>query len=219
MNIEAAGQPTAQQLAAMSTYCDLMDEVWARMQWIDYAVNGRTGMFPQIVLETCHLQMRMIVELVALGCLVAHGDIEETKGRLRRTWSADEILNGLERLHPDFFPIPLQEAPLGSSGQRQFLPVREQCMTKAELLDLYRRQCGNSLHRGSLKNLLGPRRPVRKGYPEVIEPTQKILNLLAFHQLYLADGNSLMLCHLVDPVDQRAKVSFAQAVGPWSNPP
>jgi len=219
MPVQSAREPTEQQLKAMGTYCSLMDELRARLQWIEYAANGRTGMDRQLVLEFGLLQLRMIVELIALGCLVAHGDIAESKGALSRKAGADEILNKLEQLHPDFYPVASVEAGRGEQGERRFKGRDPDYMTKPQLLQLYRRDCGNGLHRGSLKNLLGGRQPARKGYPELMQPAQRIANLLAFHQISLIDGDSLLLCHLVDPVEQKAKVSFATAFGSWQPPP
>jgi len=217
---EIGRQPTARQLAAMRTYSELMDELRVRLEWIEYAGNGRTGMDRRLVLEFGLLQLRMIVEVFALACLVAHGDIAEAQGhKLRGSWSADEILNRLERLHPDFYPQAMQEGSRGSAGERSFKEREPDYMTKAGLIELYRKECGNGLHRGSLKNLLSPRQPVRKGYPELFGPAQRIANLLAFHRLSLIDGDSLLLCHLADPVEGKAKVSFAVAAGPWHRPP
>jgi hypothetical protein len=45
----------------------------------------------------------MICELIAMGCLVAHGDLDHAT-KLRREWAADRIMEELEKLHPHFFP-------------------------------------------------------------------------------------------------------------------
>jgi hypothetical protein len=50
---------------------------------IDAAINGRTGLPAPIVREYSYLQLRVLSELIALGCLTAHGDIRDTQ-MLRR---------------------------------------------------------------------------------------------------------------------------------------
>jgi|SRR5882724_2304781 len=56
--------------------------------------------------EFCYLQLRMLCELIAVGCLVVHGDVEGTKG-LCKVWAADKVMKRLEKLHPDFYPHPM----------------------------------------------------------------------------------------------------------------
>jgi hypothetical protein len=97
--------PTPQQLAAMRLYQGLMEEVKTRFAAIEHAVNNRTGLGPRFVYEFGYLQLRYLCELVALGCLVAHGDITETN-KLRKEYSATRIMQSLSALHPDFYPVP-----------------------------------------------------------------------------------------------------------------
>jgi hypothetical protein len=63
-----------------------------------------------ITLEFCFLQFRMICEGIALGCLLAHGDMPGTQAsRLQREFSAERIMRLLQTLHPKFYPAPVVE--------------------------------------------------------------------------------------------------------------
>src|SRR6266850_2561007 len=96
---------TGAQIEAMKLYVAILEETKVRIDCINTALNGRTTLPERSAVEFCYLQLRMLCELIAVGCLVVHGDIEGTKG-LRKAWAADEIMKRLEKLHPDFYPHP-----------------------------------------------------------------------------------------------------------------
>src|SRR5258705_11952667 len=98
---------TKDQRHAMDRYSGMMEEMKLRIVAAEFAISGLMKFHPVIVREFSYLQLRMVCELIALGCLMAHGDIPATK-TLRRAWSAEEIFNKLERLHPDFYPPPVE---------------------------------------------------------------------------------------------------------------
>jgi hypothetical protein len=189
-----------------------MTEAKIRTQWIEYAAQGRTGMDGQMVREFGHLQLRMICELVALGCLVAHGDIEATKtSRFRSSFSADEILKGLEGLNPAFFPSPWVEVPTGPGLHHFEGRSAADYTTKDELLTLYGRTCGTILHKGSLKNLMKPQPPVQKNFPELMVPAQRLMNLLSVHRISLDENATQFMCWLTyAPNGGRVHVAIAE---------
>jgi hypothetical protein len=99
---------TNKQFEAAALYCAIMEEIKLRHGCV-IALMERDAPIEHIFRrEFCFLQFRMICELIALGCLVAHGDIKATQTRemVRSLWSAKDIIEKLERLHPDFFPTP-----------------------------------------------------------------------------------------------------------------
>jgi hypothetical protein len=57
--------------------------------------------------EFCVLEIRMVCELIALACVVAHGDDIADSNKLEKEWQAGRIVSALERLHPGFFPVPV----------------------------------------------------------------------------------------------------------------
>jgi hypothetical protein len=117
----------------LELYCELMEEVKRRR---DIVVATRSNQFtlPKLAaFELCYLQLRLICELIALGCLAAHGDIPVTKGKLRSAYAPGAIFSELERLHPEFFPAPGEQI-LDTQGQIIGLrPVKNGALTKDEL--------------------------------------------------------------------------------------
>jgi hypothetical protein len=202
--------PTNLDDAALALYAKLMTEIKTRLSWLQFAVEGKTGLSSDMIREFGHLQLRMTSELVALGCLVAHGDIRETaSAKLRSAYSAAEIMNSLERLHSDFYPKPIRLVP-SAPGSHHFERIDSGFMTKAELLRLYGK-LGDHLHRGNLKRLLKPNAPIQKSFPELLRPAQQILNLLESHHISLIGGRTQFVCRLRYGSAERVHIFIGEA--------
>jgi hypothetical protein len=201
--------PTKSQTQAMILYAGIMEEVKVRLGWIEDAVNGRNGLGGQLVREVCFLQFRLICELVSLGCLVAHGDVTSNT-KLVNEFAADKICTELEKLHPDFYPKPheqIRHAP----GRFHLADVTEPFLTRADLKALYVKT-GGILHKGKLKGLLQTKSPVLKDFNDIREWRNKIVRLLSIHRLPLSDGDSHILCVMVDNATKNVDVKFATKV-------
>lgn len=59
-------------------YANLMGEAKFRLACIELAIGGKTQLPAPAVREFCYLQLRLLCELISLGCLVAHGDISSS---------------------------------------------------------------------------------------------------------------------------------------------
>src|SRR6202051_4989254 len=99
--------PTQNDLDAARVYASVMEEAKFRALSIHTLTCSQIPLSVSLLREFCFLELRMLCELIALGCLVAHGDIEETKASsFQKAYKADDILKRLETLHPNFYPIP-----------------------------------------------------------------------------------------------------------------
>jgi hypothetical protein len=201
---------TKDQKALITLYANLMDEVKVRIDCIDRAVKGQTGFPGPIVREFCYTQLRLLCELIALSCLVAHGDIPATYAkRLRKEWSADAIIDGLTKLRPHFYPIPMRQAGRGPiSGKVQFRNVEAinpMPFPKETILELYG-TCHQHLHRGNVRKLLKSTTPIElyTNFPEIIAWAQKISDHLSFHVIAISE-EKLIFCMLRN-VDNDNKV-------------
>jgi hypothetical protein len=154
-----------------------------------------------IVRECCLLQLRMLCELIALGCLVAHGDIAETHSkRLRKEYSADAIMSEMTKLHAKFFPVPVQQ--------------QIDAATRTDLCTLYAR-CGDGLHKGNAKKILDPMDP-KPDNSDLGIWTKKIHGLLSMHMTYLIGDDSYMIGSLRRAQSGKAGVAFAAKEAPSS---
>src|SRR5436309_1108319 len=94
--------PVKDQTHILANYSGLMEEIKTRLSVVRRIVfDGSRGGFAfesYILGELCHLQLRMICETIALGCLLVHGDIAATRAglcrkRMRRIGSLTGLRN------------------------------------------------------------------------------------------------------------------------------
>lgn len=205
--------PTQGQLEAQNLYASLMEEIKIRIAAIDAGTGGQLkALPPAIIREHCYLQLRMICELIALGCIAAHGDLNQTK-KLRKEWAADKIMDELGILHPDFFPQPVsaQSAPVGEISAHH-LSSETKGLTKDGLIALYH-ECGDILHKGTVKKLLKPKMPVKIHFPDITAKAQLVVDLLSNHLIATLGGELVFLCSMNSIHDQgRAQVAIAEKV-------
>jgi hypothetical protein len=184
--------PTKREQDALNLYATLMEEAKMRLEAIESAVRDRTGLSGPIVQELCYLQLRMLCELVALACLVAHGDVVAAHARsLQKTYEPHKILAQLDALHPDFYPQAVRQTVIGRA--HHFEPTHTG-ITKTELLRLHAKS-GDFLHRGKLKNIVFPVR-LKRHFPEVMKHAHKIHDLLKTHTVALHGGKKTFVCLL-----------------------
>ena len=199
--------PTQKQKHAVDLYASLMEEAKARLDSITYTLNGDTGLPEIFADEFCTLQLRMLCEVIALGCLVAHGDIQETHTRrLSQVYAADKICERLEALHPDFYPRPVRQVEPDPPRNFGIEDITTGYLTKPELIELVTKKCGPGLHRGTTKDLglksLDPE--------EIYAYTIKIRTLLDIHWFTLTTGEPHYLCSMNGGIGGTVGVEFLQ---------
>ena len=177
--------------AVIGAYCGIMEIIKERTEVVHECLRNPPNLNPQALYELSFLEFRMICELIALGCLVAHGDIKETKTKKlqSQTYNAHEIVRTLDHLHPDFYPRPNLETIAGNKVMLVKRTSNEDYLTKEDLKKLYA-ICGETLHIGSLKKLLSPDTRI-KTQDDVVKWLAKITNLLNHHKMQLVSTTML----------------------------
>ena len=213
-----AGASVAGQTPKLSLYADIMFELRRRVEWVGHVVAGQTNLDPHLGQEFCLLQLRFACELLALGCLVAHGDIAETQSkRFSDEWSATNLLNGLERLNAAFFPIPVQQTPTAHEVRGKvvdgwhFQEVSEPYLKKSDVVRLYGR-LGEALHRGSANRLSTSRARYQGRSDAIVNDTNSLIRLLSLHRMQLVTGDQFV-CMLKNENDE-VSTFLASPVGP-----
>jgi len=87
-------------------YANLMDEVRIRIHALRDVLLNKDAWTPRILQEFSYLQLRMLCEQIALGCLIAHADIKN-KSTLK-DWNVPRIIKGIETLNPSFYPLGIR---------------------------------------------------------------------------------------------------------------
>jgi hypothetical protein len=203
--------PTKQQNEAIAAYGRLLEEAVIRLKTTEGLIDGRFGVPQSLVAELGYLQLRMLCEVVALCCLIAHGDIEATRTtKLQKEYSADSILKKLEHLHPNFYPHPvnISPTPIGHHLDR----IADGFLTKNELLSLYH-ECGARLHRGSLAKFRSSAPRVHEvDLTKLREWLLKFVVLLRSHHVASHNNLAHFICFLShEQVDGKPLVVLAQS--------
>lgn len=184
-----------------------MEELKRRRNVVADVLASKFALPQGIAVELCYLQLRMICELIALGCLAAHGDIPATRsGKMRKAYAPDAILNGLQKLHPQFYPEPGKQTISASGQPTEVVPIKSGYLTKHDLLSLWAR-CGDRLHRGSMKNV---DRPFVVDFNEIVEWDRKILTLLGHHQIQLQNPKHMLWIIMQAQSDGRVHVALME---------
>lgn len=187
------------KLKQITLYRDLMEEIKIRFDCLNHASNGRTGLPTPIVREFMYQQLRFLCEVIALGCLVAHGDLAVVQShKMGKTYSADEILKKMSELRPHFYPYAIKHTIInsGAPGTPKHFSIEERPnpLPKEELMAIYVRS-HKHLHRGNLKRLLaakGTPLDLTLNAPEIIAQAQKMSDLLSHHAIAINECEVIM---------------------------
>ena len=175
--------------AVLNTYSALMSDIKERHRLLTRLLVNPGNLPGWAVVELSQLQVRMICEVFAIACLVAHGDVEGTRtGRLVKAYQADLIINALENLHPWFYPRPSKQvAKVTGPAKFDLVPITDQFLTKEELINAYRSSY-DFLHAGTLKKLVLDQKPRTLVDPKpTAEWARKLVTLLNHHHISLID--------------------------------
>ena len=174
----------------MTTYRNLMQEIKFRSEAIDDILTDRLKPVRlRIAEEYCYLQLRLICEVLAIACLIVHGNLKP-KPKLFETYKADWIMSELGKLHPKFFPRPL-EVSARPDRAFNFVDLTSDFLTKGELEKLWSRHAGSVLHRGSAKSVL-EEKPSRPDFQKIVQWREKLRALLSTHIIATPDEEWLL---------------------------
>jgi len=97
----------------IENYCDLMEEIKRRIEVIDVLRSADFQSLPRIAkVESIALQFRKILELIAMGSLVANREaLASASNSFASEWNAKRILAAIHKVNPDFYPRAVLEKP------------------------------------------------------------------------------------------------------------
>jgi hypothetical protein len=199
---------------ATAVYRGLLLEIKYRVEAIDATLVGQVPLRGRIAEELCFLQLRMICELIAIGCLVLHGDLSSRHADLLKSYKADWIFNSLARLHPKFFPIALEHED-SQTNPPSWIHKKDGFLTREEMVVLYNREAGNHLHRGSARNILKSERPLR--LTEIRGWRDKIVGLLNRH-IVLSPDEKRICYFIMNDGEDRVGSNLFEAINIQAKP-
>ena len=142
-------------------------------------------------IEFCILQIRKILEIIALGSLVANEELYRYHfDNIEKMWNGRLILKDIERVNPQFYPRPII---IDTSQEiHNFVNRTDGFLTREEYVDVYDK-CGKLLHSESPFSSDKDSEALYKLYETYIPAwCQKIIGLLNTHLIYIADGKTML---------------------------
>jgi len=165
-----------------------MEEVKRRTLVISRLLNKElTTGYRMTDIETIYLQLRKVLELIALGSLVANVDeYSRQEKKFAQHWHAARILDDLQAVNPNFYPVPgVQVKDETTEKVKSVDSLKKPFLTKADFVTLYE-MCGAILH---AENPYGQSRDVA-GYDQQVSTwLDKTVALLNHHQIQLLDSD------------------------------
>ena len=160
-------------------YCGLMEEVKSKVESINQLMEV-PGLTIRSRVESISLQLRMLLELIVFSSLVTNKDIwQRSQKELRSSQDISKKVRELKRLHPDFYPRPVD---LGASEPSQELSDQtDGYLSEDKLVEVYGR-LGNILH---AENPMGNEIDYRFFIDAVPGWVSEVMNLLECHKVYL----------------------------------
>ena len=143
--------PEDTAVSEIQTYCNFMTEVRQRLGVIQAVLAGgvRTG-HETFDAELIFIQLRKTLELIAFGSLCANKkEYSKVHQNFANHWKAAKMLDALEKVNPDFYPVALDPPQEMADGSRQFSRRSDGVLTRDEFVSLYD-SCAEVLHSRNL---------------------------------------------------------------------
>jgi hypothetical protein len=155
----------------INKYIDYLKDIKIRVDFTHKLLTQNIKKQPLVlVAENASLQIRIILELIALSSIVAN---KEEYSKLRKSfatdWNGKKIIEGIEKVNPDFYPKPSKQI-INPSTQKveRIIEIKENVLNKESYIEAYN-FVSNYLH---AHNLYSP--PIQ--YDEVIEKLREYIS-------------------------------------------
>ena len=186
-------------------YCNLMQEVKKRTAVLQGFLDGQiNAIYPTISIECAALQLRKILELIALGSLVAHREeYAANYNNLANHGHAERILRDIGKINPEFYPKPMRGFPSIHPGTNiDLMDVKDGFLTKNDFISTYS-ALGDILH---AKNPFALQTDYGRSKDRIKEAIGKTVVLLNTHQIQLFNSPNIWLVNMKEDRDERVHV-------------
>ena len=175
-------------------YAQAMQTIKGRKEHIDWINNSveSMGKVSTFMVESICLQLRMMIEDIAVACVIANADeMPDLASGLRGEYRPNRILKGLEKINPACYPTPMVENVEGSQGNFRDINDRPEgdWLTRDEAVEEYGR-LSNFVHR-NLKAYSGNPVDYVELYGNCGYLEYKIRNLLSHHHITVLNEDTM----------------------------
>ena len=189
-------------------YCNCMEEVKRRLGLVLSVTDGHfSTSHEDFDGELVCLQLRKTLELIAFGSLAANKEkYAQTYSDFATHWNAKRLFAKLEKIHPQFYPQPVEFTPPDEHGGMHLLPVEDAFLTRDEFVTLYDK-CSEVLH--TWNPFRADPHVVNFGY-SIRHWVERIQRLLAVHWMRLVDSEDIWLVYMQYPEDGKVHALTAK---------
>ena len=181
------------------TYCACMEGVKSRLAVVSAVTEAQLSTGSELFdYEFVSLQLRKSLELVAFASMTANRKIyAEAHANFASHWRAKALLNSLGKIHPDFYPQPIELDHVKEFGAKHFKTVEGGYLTREDFVTLYD-LCSEALHTW---NPFTDKERHIDFKRSVAEWVQKMERLLRLHLMRFVDREEIWVVHMAYPED------------------
>ncbi len=175
-------------------YTQVMQTIKGRKEHIDWMMDSAESMgtVSRFMVESICLQLRMIIEDIAVSCVIANAEeMPDLAHALRGEYRPNRILRALENINPDCYPRPMVENVEGSDGNFRDTHPRPDgdWLTREGIVGEYGRL--NAVVHGNLKAYENGLGNLLELYQKCGYLEYKIRNLLSHHHITVLNENTM----------------------------
>lgn len=191
----------------ITRYCGLMENVKSRFELIRRILaEGTFFKSNEFAYECVSVQFRKVLESIAFASLCANKDkYSEVHANFAKHWRAKALLEDLERVHPNFYPVPLKPPIVNADGTKHFDRIDNGFLTREDFVLLYDK-CSEVIH---TRNPFSQKEPRIDFVCSVEEWLNRIKILLQLHMMQLADVNEIWVVSMHEPSDGKVHAYIA----------
>jgi hypothetical protein len=192
-------------------YANCMEEIKRRTDVVYAILHGQLStIYPITNIEFVCLQIRKILELIALASLASHKEeFAKQYQKFAQMWQAKRILEDLAKLNPKFYPVPTEQVLNQKTGEvLEVRAITKPYLTKADFADVYQ-QCSSILHAA---NPYGPPKQLPAVAAAIPLWIEKIINLLNHHHVQLYSSKHQLWVLMRSKTDGRVYVTLFERI-------
>ena len=127
------------ELLDIRQYCDLMERIKHDLNGaIELMASSAVSMETKI--RAVAVQTRRILEDIGYAALVSNKDASgKSHDEMKAMWRPREIFRDIEKIHPNFFPKPVEVRSPARGADSPFYPKTKGVLTREKLLQIYRK--------------------------------------------------------------------------------
>ena len=204
------------EMGVFYAYTTVMEDIKRRTDVVYGLLNQKTNdvMYPAVIIESAVLQVRMILELIALASLSLNkAAFEENRKKFEKHWHPKDILNDLKKKNPNFYPLPKpMRMPSRDRQAKSDVYVKTGFMGCEELIKIHG-ECGNILH---AKNPFKENSDYGHYENEIRRWMKQIIELLNLHEIMLLGSDSLYVVQMMGKGDRVRMYEFVPVRPPFA---